>query len=101
VDLSARAVADVKPAKNVNLTNITKVRWHKGSLIAVQRGADDGYRAVRIDLDRQGRSATASQPLGASLASIDPTAATISGGVLYYLARVNDADMTVGKLPLK
>ncbi len=101
VDLAARAVADVKPAKNVDLTNITKLRWHKGSLIAVQRAADGTCRAVRIELDRQGRSATRNQSLGASLAPIDPTAATISGGMLYYLARANEVDMTVGKLPLK
>ena len=101
LDLASRSVADVKAAKNVDLTNITKVRWHKGSLIAVQRAADGTYRAVRIDLDRQGRTATGSQPLGASLASVDPTAATIAGGVLYYLARANDVDMTVRKLPLK
>ena len=101
VDLASRSVADVKAAKAVDLTNITKVRWHKGSLIAVQRAADGSYRVVRIDLDRQGRTATGSQPLGASIAPIDPTAATIAGGVLYYLARANDVDMTVRKLPLK
>jgi hypothetical protein len=98
VDLPARSVVRLKPRKGVDLKRITKLRWHKGALIAVQ-GADDGsYRAVRIELDRQGRGAVAIRPLAASL---DPTAVTISGATLYYLAAADDARMTVGKLLLK
>ena len=101
VDLPARSVVALKPAKGVDLKRITKLRWHKGALIAIQ-GADDGsYRAVRIELDRQGRGAVAIRPLAASRASIDPTAATVSGATLYYLAAADDARMTVGKLLLK
>jgi hypothetical protein len=99
VDLSARSVADVKAAKGLDLGNITKLRWHKGSLIGVQRH-EGGYRAIRIGLDRSGR-ATSLEPLGASLSDIDPTAATISGDAFYYLAGADDKQMTVGKLPLK
>jgi len=101
VDLAARSVVALKPAKGVDLKSITRLRWHKGALIAVQ-GADNGsYRAVRIEVDRQGRGASAIRPLAASLASIDPTAAVISGTTLYYLAGADDARMTVGKLLLK
>jgi hypothetical protein len=101
VDLPARSVVGLKAGKGVDLKRITKLRWHKGALIAIQ-GADDGsYRAVRIELDRQGRGAVAIRPLAVSPASIDPTAATISGATLYYLAAADDARMSVGKLLLK
>ena len=99
VDLASRSVTELKAAKKIDLGNITKLRWHKDGLIAVQRQTDS-YRAVRIGLDRQGRAASL-QPLGVSLSAIDPTAATISGGTLYYLAAADDSQMTVRKLPLK
>ena len=101
LDLSARAVTELNRGKGANVRNITKLRWYKGSLVAVQRADDGSYRAVRIELDRQGHGVAAVHPLGASLASADPTAATIAGGTLYYLAAADDTQMTVRKLPLK
>ena len=101
LDLSARAVTELNPGKRGSVRNITKLRWYKGALVAVQRADDGSYRAVRIELERQGRGVAAVHPLGASLSSADPTAATIAGGTLYYLAAADDAQMTVRKLPLK
>lgn len=101
VDLSARNVAALRPGKGVDLRNITKLRWYKGALMAVQRADDGSYRVVRLELDRQGRAVAALRPLGASLASVDPTAVTLAGGALYYLASADETQMTVRKLPLK
>jgi len=100
VDLPTRSVADVKVRKGFDLGAVAKLRWYKGSLIAVLQ-RDGEYRATRIVLDRQGRTATAIESIGGSLASVDPTAITIAGGTLYYLAATDESGMTVRKLPLK
>lgn len=100
VDLASRAVSEVRPAKGGDLSGITRVRWHKGSLIAVQQTGSGTFRAVRIELDRQSHVA-AIHPLDASLSTIAPTAATVSGGVLYYLASTDGSEMTVRKVILK
>jgi hypothetical protein len=101
VDLSARNVAALRPGKGVDLRHITKLRWYKGALMAVQRADDGSYRVVRLELDRQGRAVAAVRPLGASLASVDPTAVTLAGGALYYLASADETQMTVRKVLLK
>jgi hypothetical protein len=101
VDLSARSTAELKSGKRLDLHNIRKLRWYKGALLAVQGSNDAGYRAVRIELDRQGRGVAAIHALGASLSPVDPTALTVTGGALYYLAAADDARMTIRKLPLK
>ena len=99
VDLSSRSSAEVKPAKGVDLRGITKLRWYKGSLIAVRRESDGTYGSVRIGFDRQGRAATMESL--APVAGVDPTAMTIAGGTLYYLAAADDSAMTIRKRPLK
>jgi hypothetical protein len=101
VDLSSQAVTQVKSAKGVVLSGIARLRWHRGSLIAIQRSANETFRAVKIALDRQGLSATGSEVLDASLSTADPTAATIAGGVLYYLASADDPQMAVRKVMLR
>ncbi len=101
VDVASRSVADVRPAKGVDVSGIARLRWHKGTLIAVQRTAGGGYAAVRIGLDGRGHTATAVHPLEASLSGDDPTAATVSGGALYYLAPADASGMTVRKVLLK
>lgn len=101
VDLASRPVTPLKAASGVDLTHIARLRWHKGSLVGVQQTGNGSYRAVRILLDRAGRTATGVQLLDASLAMTDPTAATISGGVLYYLAAGNGGEMIVRKVTLQ
>jgi hypothetical protein len=100
MDLSARSATELKSGKGLDLQNIRKLRWYKGALLAVQGSDDAGYRAVRIELDRQGRVA-AIHALGASLSPVDPTAFTVVSGTLYYLAAADDAKMTIRKLPLR
>jgi hypothetical protein len=101
VDLASRAVTPVSTAAGVDVSGIARLRWHKGSLIAVQKTGTGTYRAMRIALGRSGRSATRAHVLDASLATTDPTAATVSGGVLYYLAAGDGAEMIVRKVTLQ
>jgi hypothetical protein len=99
VDLSSKAVTPLKAAAGVDLTHMSRLRWHKGSLVGIQR-SDTSYRAVRMTLDSTGRRATRQQILDASLPTTDPTAATIAGGVLYYLASGDGAEMVIRKITL-
>jgi hypothetical protein len=101
VDLASHAVTPLKTAAGVDVTGITRLRWHKGSLVGVQQTAKGSFQAVRILLNRTGRIATGVQLLDASLATTDPTAATISGGVLYYLAAGDGGEMIVRRVTLQ
>jgi len=101
VDLASHAVTPLKTASRVDVSGIARLRWHKGSLVAVQRTGNGSYRAVRILLDRAGRTATGVEELDASLPTIDPTAATVSGGVLYYLAAGDGGEMIVRRVTLQ
>lgn len=101
VDLASHAVTPLKTAAGVDVTGIARLRWHKGSLAGVQQTAKGSYQAVRILLNRTGRTATGVQLLDASLPTTDPTAATISGGVLYYLAAGDGGEMIVRRVTLQ
>ena len=101
VDLASHAVTPLKTAAGVDVTGIARLRWHKGSLVGLQQTGKGSYGAVRIRLDRAGRRATGVQLLDASLPTTDPTAATISGGVLYYLAAGDGGEMIVRRVTLQ
>jgi hypothetical protein len=99
VDLSSKAVTPLKAAGGVDLAHMSRLRWHKGSLVGIQQ-KNSSFRAVRMTLDSTGRRATRQQILDASLPTTDPTAATIAGGVLYYLASGDGAEMVIRKITL-
>ena len=99
VDFSSRTTTPVKAASNVDLAGLLRLRWHKGALVGIQQ-SNGSYRAVRISLDSSGRRAIRQQVLDASLPTADPTAATIAGGVLYYLASSEGAEMVIRKIAL-
>lgn len=101
VDLSTRATAPVKAATGVDLRSIARIRWHEGSLVAIQQTAGGTCRAVRIALNRAGRTATAVEVLDPSLSTTDPTAASVAGGVLYYLANGDGTEMVVKRVVLR
>lgn len=100
VDLASNAVTPLKTSKGVDVAGLMRLRWFKESLVAVQR-IGNAYRAIRISLSRNGRTATGLQVLDGSLETADPTAATVSGGILYYLAAGDGAEMIVRKVPLQ
>jgi hypothetical protein len=101
VDLGSRAATRLKANKSVDIRGVTRVRWFKNALIAVQQGDAGTFRAIRISLAANGRTATAVQVLDPSLATSDPTAATVSGGMLYYLANGDGTEMIVKHVPLQ
>jgi hypothetical protein len=99
VDFSSRTATPVKAPSDVDLAGLFRLRWYKGALVGIQQ-SNGSYRAVRIALDSSGRRAVRQQVLDASLATADPTAATIAGGVLYYLASSAGAEMVIRKIAL-
>jgi hypothetical protein len=101
VDVAARATTAVKTAKDVDLSGLTRIRWHRGALAGIQKSTDGSYRAVRITLDRRGRTATALEVLDPSISISNPTAATVVGNVLYYLANGEGSEMIVRRVVLR
>ena len=101
VDVASGAVTPLKAASGLDVTGITRLRWYKGNLVAVQKAEGGSYRAIRIALARNGRTAASIDVLDASLATADPTAATVSAGMLYYLAAGDGAEMIVRKVTLQ
>jgi hypothetical protein len=101
VDLSSRSTVPLKAGAGVDLAGIRRLRWHRGALIAIQQAGAGGYRAIRIALDRAGRAATKIDVLDDALPTTDPTAATVTGGVLYYLATGQGAEMIVRRIVLR
>lgn len=99
VDLSSRGMTSLKSASGVDLAHISRLRWHKGSLVGIQQ-IGGTYRAVRFRLDSSGRRATRQQVLDEAVSTIDPTAATISGGILYCLASGDGPEMIIRKITL-
>jgi len=101
VDLSSLTTAPLKAGTGVELAGIRRLRWHRGALIAIQQAGAGSYRAIRLALDRAGRTATGIEILDAALPTTDPTAATVAGGVLYYLATGEGAEMIVRRVVLR
>ncbi len=101
VDLASRAVAEIKTTDGVDVSGLTRIRWHRGVLAGIQTTAPGAYRAVRIALDRTGRRATALAVLDPGVAISSPTAASVIGGVLYYLADDDESGMAVRRVSLQ
>lgn len=101
VEPATRTVSTVRVKGEIDLDRLTRIRWHRDVLVAIQKTGNDAYRAVRIALDRQGRTATALDVLDPEISISNPTAATVIGGVLYYLADVGDAEMAVRRITLR
>jgi hypothetical protein len=92
VDLATRAVARVRPATGIDLESIQWIRWHHGSLVAMQAEPDATRRVIRLRLDRPGRTVVAVDVIVASVsAPAGAAAATLAGDSLYYIANGPDA----------
>jgi hypothetical protein len=102
IDVSGRALAVVEPAEREDVTGLQWIRWHRGSLVGIQKVADGGHRLIRIRLDDAGRTVKGVDVLEARADLAGPTSATISGSTLYYLVRTADGDgIEVKRLILK
>ena len=102
-DLSSHTVREMKAAAGIDLTGFAWIRWHRGHLLAVQRGTDDTYRIVRIRLNGGG-TVTRLDVLErrASLASASSVALTADA--LFYLAVLptssDSAQFVVRRIPV-
>jgi hypothetical protein len=84
-ELRARSMAPLKTKRPADLTGIEWMRWHRGSLLAVQRQSNGLRRIVRIRLDGNGGRATRLDVLERDIVMPGPSAAAISGDTLFYL----------------
>jgi hypothetical protein len=100
VDLASGQVASVSAAAGVSLDGLVRLRWHDRSLVGLQQ-AGRGHRAVRLRLARDGRTVAALDVLDDEIDAADPTAATVVGDTLYYLAPAGDIGMIVRRVALK
>lgn len=91
VDLTSRASQAVRASAGVDLAGLAWIRWHRDSLVGIQALRGGGHRVVRVRLDGAGRRATGIRVLDRSVVMADPSAAALSGSVLYYLAEAPEA----------
>lgn len=97
VETASRSVLPVVPPADADLSGITRLRWHRGSLVALQSSAA-GARIVRLGLGRGGRAVTSVDPID----EVDAKAGafTIAGNTLYYFASKGSGEVVLKKLPL-
>ncbi len=104
VELTTRAMTVVESAPQTSLEGLRWIRWHRGSLIAIQGGSGGPFRLLRIRLDDPGRRVKTVDVLDGNVSLAGPTSATLSGGAVYYLSPVGTPgtdQVEVKKLPLK
>ena len=100
IDLTTRAMTVVEVPSQVRLDGLRWIRWHRGSLIAIQ-GNGASFRLLRLRLDDLGRRVRTVDVLDGNVALAGPTSATLSGGLVYYLSPSGDDQVEVKKLTLK
>ena len=101
LDLTTRAMTVVDPGTDVDLSGLRWMRWHRGSLVAIQGGPNGPYRLIRVRLDDVGRRARAVDVLDANVTLAGPTSASVVGSVVYYLSPAADDQVEVRKITLK
>jgi hypothetical protein len=104
-DLSAPGFAAVQIARGIRvegavLQGLERIRWHRGTLLAVQADGKGASRILRLALNRTGTRVTAVEVLDDGVAMPDPTAAAVDGGVLFYLTQESGASI-VRRIPLQ
>ena len=88
VEMPGGRVVEVAAPKGATLDGLRRIRWTRGTLLALQENGDS-TRMVRIRLSRRGQAATAIEPLDRGAASAG-TALTISRDAAYYVAATKD-----------
>jgi hypothetical protein len=84
-----------------DLTDLAQIRWHRRSLVALQRAVDGSYSVIRLRLSRDGRSVAAVDVLDPSVRTPNPSAATIAGDVFYYLAETGGPELSIRRIVLR
>ena len=100
IDLTTRATSVVDAPAQVTFAGLRWIRWHRGSLIAIQ-GTGGSFRLLRLRLDDSGRRVRTVDVLDGNVALAGPTSATLSGSAVYYLSPSGDDQVEVKKLTLK
>lgn len=102
VDFSTGAVATVTTgaAKSQDLTGLGRVRWYRGALVGLQKQGET-WKAVRLVLDRTGRTVRALEIIDPSVSAASPTAATIAGDTLFYLTESTAGEAAIRRVRLK
>jgi hypothetical protein len=101
LDLATRAMTVVEPPEQEPLNDLRWIRWHRGSLVAIQGGEGGKLRLLRLRLDDAGRRVRSVDVLDGSVALAGPTSATLSGNSVYYLGSNGSDELEVKKLVLK
>ncbi len=101
-DLTTRTMSVVESGAKADVAGVVWMRAFRGSLVAIQQGAQGVSRLVRIRLDDSGRMVRAVDVLEENVVLAGSTSAALADNVVYYLNRASDAgDVIVRRLPLK
>ena len=82
IDLATKQIESVGAATGIALDGIEWIGYFENSLLAVQRRPDGAMAAVRLRLDRPGRTATAVDAFGAAAAR----GAAVLGDMFFFLS---------------
>jgi hypothetical protein len=85
----------------MELTGLRWIRWHRGSLVAIQGAVGGPFRLLRIRLDDSGRRVRAIDVLDGNVTLAGPTSAAVVGSVVYYLSPAADDQVEIKRLTLK
>jgi hypothetical protein len=98
-DTRSRKVTALRGSKGVALTGLRRIRWHEGTLIALQDDGNGAARLVRIRINGGGTVATSIDRLDDSSAE-SGSALTIAGNTAYYVAAAADGQ-AIRRVPLR
>lgn len=91
----------VTAGKGVDLSGLVRIRWSQGSLVGVQRSTNGAYRVIRVRLGRGGRAATSLEELDPSVRMPNPAAATLAGGIFYYVAETGGTELAIRRVAVR
>ncbi len=94
VDVGRRSTRKLAAPKGTALSNIGRLRWHGGSLIALQE-TSSGPRLLRLKLDDAGEAVTRVDVLDERAGSV--TAGTLTDGIFFYLGQGS----TIRRIPVR
>jgi hypothetical protein len=107
VDLAAGTAKPVRAASPADLAGLDRIRWHRGSIVAMQTLEDGTRRVVRIRLAASGLRASSVATLDDALpAGAAPASAALSGDDFFYLVgptpvESGDIEATVRKIRIQ
>jgi hypothetical protein len=101
------SASPVKAAGTIDLAGLASIRWHRGSIVGVQRAADGLFQIVRIRLDGAGRRATRMDLLEKNVSMASPSSIAVTDDELFYLGLDNrytasgGMDVTIRRVKLR